>query len=371
MFFFSTLGTIFKIIGILLLGILLLLLLLLFLLLFVPLRYRAQLNFGKEGIKVHAGVSYLFRIINVPVDFSDGRLGIKFKVFGLTFYSNAGGKTAKKKKGKKDGEENQEQKPEPESEQTEKAADKDKEIETETEAGLEKDEYRDDLSDCHSETVDLETLKPADHNEDNKPEDGWQDSSSDDVDGDKNPRSLLRRALKIIVRLVERVRAFIKKLTGLFEKARAKLQDIGEKIVGGKLKISDLKGKVGMVFAFFKDEENKNGIKYTGKSIFRLLKHVFPYKIEGDIVFATGDAYTMGRALSALGLIYPLYGKKFHITADFKADRFRLEGDVCLKGRVRFGTVLWIACRLWRKGKIMRLISAAKELKHKLTASAL
>ncbi len=274
MFFFSILGTIFKIIGILLLGILLLLLLLLFLLLFVPLRYRAQLNFGKEGIKVHAGVSYLFRIINVPVDFSDGRLGIKFKVFGLTFYSNAGGKTAKKKKGKKDGEENQEQKPEPESEQTEKAADKDKEIETETEAGLEKDEYRDDLSDCHSETVDLETLKSADHNEDNKPEDGWQDSSSDDVDGDKNPRSLLRRALKIIVRLVERVRAFIKKLTGLFEKARAKLQDIGEKIVGGKLKISDLKGKVGMVFAFFKDEENKNGIKYTGKSIFRLLKHV-------------------------------------------------------------------------------------------------
>ncbi len=103
MFFFSILGTIFKIIGILLLGILLLLLLLLFLLLFVPLRYRAQLNFGKEGIKVHAGVSYLFRIINVPVDFSDGRLGIKFKVFGLTFYSNAGGKTAKKKKGKKDG----------------------------------------------------------------------------------------------------------------------------------------------------------------------------------------------------------------------------------------------------------------------------
>ncbi len=210
--------------------------------------------------------------------------------------------------------------------------------------------------------MDLENLKSADHNEDNKPEDGWQDSSLDDVDGDKNPRSLLRRALKIIVRLVERVRAFIKKLTGLFEKARAKLQDIGEKIVGGKLKISDLKGKVGMVFAFFKDEENKNGIKYTGKSIFRLLKH---------IVFATGDAYTMGRALSALGLIYPLYGKKFHITADFKADRFRLEGDVCLKGRVRFGTVLWIAFRLWRKGKIMRLISAAKELKHKLTASAL
>ena len=86
MFFFRIIGTIFKIIGILLLGILLLLLLLLFLLLFVPLRYRAQLIFGKEGIKVHAGVSYLFRIINVPVDFSDGRLGIKFKVFGLTFY---------------------------------------------------------------------------------------------------------------------------------------------------------------------------------------------------------------------------------------------------------------------------------------------
>ena len=88
-------------------------------------------------------------------------------------------------------------------------------------------------------------------------------------------------------------------------------------------------------------------------------------------MFATGDAYSMGQALSALGMLYPLYGRRIRLTADFEAEAFRIEGRVQLKGRIRFGTVLWIAFRLWRKGKILRLISAAKELKHKLTTSAL
>ncbi|MDE7328028.1 MAG: hypothetical protein K2N63_17405, partial [Lachnospiraceae bacterium] len=172
-------------------------------------------------------------------------------------------------------------------------------------------------------------------------------------------------------RLKTKVCAFIKKLLHLYEKVREILRGITEKISAGKIKVSRIKACAQMVFDFLRDEENKNGIKYTGKSILRLLKHVFPYRIEGDIVFATGDAYSEGRVLSVLGLLYPLYGRRLKISADFTADAFRLEGQLKIKGRVRLGTILWIAFRLWRKGKIMRLISAAKELKHKLMTSAL
>ncbi|MDE7325007.1 MAG: hypothetical protein K2N63_01810, partial [Lachnospiraceae bacterium] len=107
MVFFSILGTIFKIIGILLLGILLLLLFVLVLLLFVPLRYRAQFARGKEGIRVHAEVNYLFHFIHAPVDFCDGRLKIKFKVFGLTLYPK--GKQREKKKDEEESEEKREE----------------------------------------------------------------------------------------------------------------------------------------------------------------------------------------------------------------------------------------------------------------------
>ncbi len=157
----------------------------------------------------------------------------------------------------------------------------------------------------------------------------------------------------------------------IYQKIRRRIKNIFEKISSGKEKLADLRKKMQLIFTFLRDEQNKNGIKYAGKSILQLLKYVLPYKIEGELVFATGDAYSMGRALSYLGMLYPLYGKQLTLTADFEADAFRLEGRMQLAGRIRFCRILWIAFKLWRKGKILTLVSSAKELKHKLTTSAL
>ncbi|MDE7211608.1 MAG: hypothetical protein K2O03_09225, partial [Lachnospiraceae bacterium] len=177
--------------------------------------------------------------------------------------------------------------------------------------------------------------------------------------------------LKPIWRVAESVKKLLNRIRTIFEKIASAVQNMKKKILAVITKISDIKGMAGLVLEFLRDEENKNGIKYAWKSILRLLKHVFPYKIEGELVFATGDPYSMGRALSVLGMLYPLYAKKLSLTADFEADSFRLDGRVQLKGRVRFGTVLWIAWKLWSKGKLKRLLSQAKKLKNKLTTSAL
>ncbi|MDE7210953.1 MAG: hypothetical protein K2O03_05855, partial [Lachnospiraceae bacterium] len=60
MLFLNILGTILKIIGLLLLGVLLLLVFILLVFLFVPLRYRARLERSEKELSVQAQVSYLF-----------------------------------------------------------------------------------------------------------------------------------------------------------------------------------------------------------------------------------------------------------------------------------------------------------------------
>lgn len=372
----NILGTILKIIGILLLGILLFLLIIMFMLLFVPLRYRAQFSREVENVAVHAQVSYLFRLIRLPVDFEDGKLKISLKVFGLTLFSNAESAGGEKKKRKA----------------AKKAKKKQRELsEEEREKGTE-EEAKKDLADIPAEHSEqggknieekteqertLETLcsdEAPDGQEQNA--DGIfigraQSPEQNEEDTSRGVFRQIKRICSIPGRIAKKVSAFFEKLAEFYEKIKCLVRDVLGKISTGRVKIADIREKIHLVFTFLRDEENKNGIKYAGKSILRLLKHVFPYKIEGDIVFATGEAYSMGRALSVLGVLYPLYGKRLKLTADFEADTFRLEGRVQFAGRIRFGTMLWIAYKLWRKGKIMRLLSSAKELKHKLTTSAL
>lgn len=338
MILLNILGTILKIIGILLLCILLLLLFVLLVLLFVPIRYRAQLARTGEDISVRAQVSYLFRLIRLPVDFENGRVRIRLSVFGVTLFSNEeGAKKRRRKKGKPKAVDRgaQESAPDPKNaaEITEKAG----------------AAQADDMQNA-ADMPEVQTEPEA-----------------------ERPRGIFRmidRLAKLCRRLAHKIKAFFEKIAAFAESIKNTLRNLREKFQAGEAKASDIKAKAQLILAFLRDEENKNGIKYAGKSILRLLKHVFPYKIEGDIVFATGSPYSLGQALSVLGMLYPLYGKNFSICADFASDAFRLEGCVRLKGRIRLISILRILWKLWMEGQLKRLLLNVKKLKQKLTAQA-
>ena len=101
MLFLEILGTILKIIGILLLSILLLLLFILLVFLFVPVRYRAKVVRNGGELSVQAQVSYIFRLIRLPVSFENGKLHMKLSVFGVTLFSNEEGGKGKKRRRKR------------------------------------------------------------------------------------------------------------------------------------------------------------------------------------------------------------------------------------------------------------------------------
>lgn len=393
MLILNILGTILKIIGIILLCILLLLLFLLLILVFVPVRYRASVVKNGEELTVQAQVSYLFRLIRLPVRFEDGKLHIKLTVFGITLFSGdkKGGRGGRKK-GKRTAGKGERQSEEPAEERPENAGSPGNAEDAAGIAGGKPEgvktagtgsaaEAGKDGADASGQSGEEPPAaeagkdsphplkqpgpEPADHSAQDT-----TDTAETEKGGEGAPEGSVHRLFRPIARLIGRIKNLIDKIKAFFAKLAGTVRNLKEKIRAAEGKASDITGKGKLVLGFLRDEENKNGIKYAGKSIFQLLKHVFPYKIEGEVRFSTGDPYSLGRALSVLGILYPVYAKRFKLSADFAAEHFLLEGCVRVKGRIRLGTILRILYRLWRKGKIMRLVSSAKELQRKLMAPA-
>ncbi len=87
----------------------------------------------------------------------------------------------------------------------------------------------------------------------------------------------------------------------------------------------------------------------------KLLRHIKPRKVEGDVKFGFDDPYITGRILVAISPFYGLYGESFTVTPVF--DESVIEGKVRLKGRVRVFTVLVIIIRMMMDKNFRYLLS--------------
>ena len=75
-----------------------------------------------------------------------------------------------------------------------------------------------------------------------------------------------------------------------------------------------------------------------------LLKKIKPSKIEGNVIFGTGDPATTGQIIGAIAAVYGFFPEKLHITPDFEEQKY--EGNIHMKGKLRLIHVAVIAVRL-------------------------
>lgn len=99
-----------------------------------------------------------------------------------------------------------------------------------------------------------------------------------------------------------------------------------------------------MVLAFFRDEENIKTYALIKKQIKKILRHVLPVRLKGNITFGFEEPYTTGQILAGAALLYPIYRDNIIIQPVF--DRQVLEGEVRFKGRIRIGTLLKAGVRI-------------------------
>lgn len=94
----------------------------------------------------------------------------------------------------------------------------------------------------------------------------------------------------------------------------------------------------------FGSEEGKITVKKLWEQLWYLLKKIKPSKIEGEVIFGSGDPALTGQILGAIAVFYGVFPKKLQLIPDFEEQRY--EGRVCAKGKIRLIHIVIVLCRL-------------------------
>lgn len=127
-----------------------------------------------------------------------------------------------------------------------------------------------------------------------------------------------------------------------------KIKEIIEKVKCTFRNICDTIKNIKSEYDFYKglwdQPEGKAAVRNLLRQVWYLLKKIKPSKIEGDVIFGTGDPATTGQALGAIAAVYGFIPEKLHITPDFEEKKY--EGNLQTKGKIRLIHIIVIAVKL-------------------------
>lgn len=299
----SVLLLILKIIGITIAVILGLLLLLVLIVLFVAVKYKGIAV--KQGDDIRAGfkVTWLFHIVSVKVTFEDKELRYFVKIFGIQIMP-------KKEKVKDKSPDNAQNKV----------------VEEQMPVEQKPDEQTSDEQ------------KPDEHTSDEQSIDEKQsDEKSNDENPPENPDDSKKSVFRKIIDKIKNIKYTIK---SIYDKIKNILENI----------------------KFYKrvltSELAHTCYAKVKKVLFKLLKHIAPRKLRGNLFIGFEDPATTGQILGYICMFYPIYGNNLNVRADF--ENKVLDADLKFKGRIRLYVLLVGALRLWRDKNIKKLIAVLK-----------
>lgn len=309
------LWVILKIIGIILASLLGIILLLLLLILFVPVRYRIKgtkrevQTEGDMGITGNVRVSWLFGLAAFCGNLKEKEFLYDIRIFGISL--NWLKKTFSRPS-ENLSENFCEEVPE---NLPEKVPEK---VPEET-----KDRKKDDEAVC-------ETAKETDTSESSKPG----------------------------ISVFERVKGLFDKIKNTGKKVGRKIWQLPanmlRRIKKIRLTILSLCDTINYWKEFLQKDSTKQAIGLLKEEIFKLLKHILPKKIKGNVTYGFEDPCQTGQSLAVISVFYPLYYKQVNICPDFTQNI--LIGDVDLKGRIYVCFLVKTAIKVYFDKNVQSLI---------------
>ena len=369
-----------KIIGLILLALLIILIVIIALFLFVPFAYRFRVKYIAEKFSLQGEISFLFKLIYARFLY-DNELSYGLKLAFHTLASSEKkpekNKTKPKKKARikeKTKEEDRKENVVAEqikNEPQEQNISKDSKVKTEykskekSETGIKEDMVSEKKpeSDIKDETI------PEKKSESDIGEDAKSEKKSE-----VNKESALEEKILIDEKVEKEesktVKKKIKKTNKKFN-IISKIKQIAEKIKAKwkafKDRFKSLNIKKDAIIGFLNADGTLSGAGYLLAQGKRLLKMIFPKKIEGWLRFGTGDVYTEGQYLSYLCLLYPLYGRKFEIRPEWDEEVF--ETDAAFSGRITMFIILLVILKVLCNKKVKLLRNNYNRCKKSLAKS--
>lgn len=308
-----------------LIGIILgLLLLVLLLLLFCPVRYQAEGMKEAGSFRTATGrarISWLFGGVSFSLGFADGQTDADFRLFGIPLM-----KLLKKAKNRK----------------KKQTSDADKK-ETLDDSGAWKDDG--DPSDTYIETTDSPLLKSFKDDQKHGEEDAdfikvpsleteEEILSDQDAEKERKWQQTAEKLKKLFYDLGNKTRKFWDKIKAVHQRI-IKIPEDMEKLSRKKDALCD---KIDWWSAFIGHPRTQEAIALVRTKAFRLVRHVFPTKIEGELAFDCTDPSVTGSILAVLGMTIPFHRNCIRVTPLFE-NRNVLYGHVRFRGRA-YGVML-------------------------------
>lgn len=320
-----------KILGILLLVILGIILAVLLLVLFVPLRYKADVEFdGKPRGNVL--VSWLLRLITVRVSYDEGIKALVKILWFKVFETNIGGTS--------------EEESAPEAAEAEDVEDIAAEFPEDEIFPADEPMKTDPKTELQTQEVRPKAPKAAPEAK-KKPK---QESKKEPEQRAQHEET--EEKIPFTEKIFEKIRSIVNKLT-------EKIAGIYKNLSG---KVNTLQEKTDQVKTFLADEENQNTLRLLWKQIFKLFRHILPRKLQGQVRFGFEDPYTTGQILTYISPFYGLYAKTLDVEPVFGEKV--MEGELHLKGHIRVASMLWIVIRVFLNKnfrKILRMLTGKKK----------
>lgn len=307
-----------KIIGIILAVILGLLLLITGVILFVPVRYRGKARREENVTAGRVKVSWLLHAATFTIKYENGKTIQEIRLFGVriqkwkAFFS--GKKKIKRKKipKKAAAEETQKRTEVCKPENAENRIEVQKPAETQNQVELQKNEEAQKSGNRAANKTDREEKDYKVH----------------------TIKKMWHGIRSLPGKMVSAVR-FLLSIPFRFLRALKKMHFTMERICD----------KMNYWKEFLKDERTRAALVCLKEHLLRILKHILPKRLYGELHFGFEDPASTGQVLGAVYMIYPNHPKHLRLCPDFEQQI--MEGHIELKGRIYLFCLLWQAMKIW------------------------
>lgn len=302
-----------KILGILLLVILGIVLSIILLVLFVPVRYRADLEY-KDNLQGSVFVSWLLRFVTFRMNFDQEGRTTRIGIMGFRL-------------GQKNSDET-----------------------TEEDAS---DENSADLVFPEMEIDELEDPILAD--------DANLETAEREYSSKKREQAVQSQELHHQTTEKESEIPTPKQIKSEKKKQKLFLETLYEKVRKISEKVNEIRKKAEKTKNFLSDPENQHTMRLLCKELCRLIRHILPRRLRGHVRFGFDDPYTTGQVLTYISPFYGMYGKQIDVEPVF--DEKIVEGNLSVKGHIRVATVIWIVLCVFRDKNFRRLLKIMRDRK--------
>jgi hypothetical protein len=141
--------------------------------------------------------------------------------------------------------------------------------------------------------------------------------------------------------IIDKAEDFFEKIEEGYDKINEKIEYTYEQICDKIDLVSEGKEKISQ---FIDDETHREAYNVLIKSLKQLLRGMKPTKIRGNLKVGFEDPKTTGLFVAGASLLYPYTNGNAKLEADF--EQKVLEGDLCIKGKLRLGSLAWFATKL-------------------------